>query len=316
MKIKLILLLLFLAVLASLLIPVNQQKTILIKSSFLNLYSLLSNPEKWERWRPDIQKDILADSGKISIKKDTGSFTIKYAPLELLVKLKGNSFDIEEKNNGKSTHYSYIVAPLPNKLPAQTILAVDKKTKLLNYLIGQVSEASFADTHIDDLKKFMENDDLLYGFKITKIRVPESNLIVVRKEVLKNKKFAEAAQMLTQLQQFVKMHGVKQMQPLIAQFLPRGEDSSQVNVGFFIDKEVVSDKAVTFVRMPKGGPLYSAVFNGKFNKRQKVYNALQQYFIDHTYQSAILPFESYLDNKLPTSDTDDVNIRVNFSTYF
>ena len=68
--------------------------------------------------------------------------------------------------------------------------------------------------------------------------------------------------------------------------------------------------------MPKGGPLYAAKYTGSFNQRKKVYASLHQYFTDHSYQTAILPFESYLDDKLPTSDTDKVNIQLNFSSYF
>jgi hypothetical protein len=68
--------------------------------------------------------------------------------------------------------------------------------------------------------------------------------------------------------------------------------------------------------MPKGGPLFAAKFSGRFSKRQKIYNALQQYFADRHHQPAILPFETYFDGKLPSSDTDKVNIQVNFTSYY
>jgi len=174
---------------------------------------------------------------------------------------------------------------------------------------------SFSGTHIDDFKNFMETDSLRYGFKIFKTGVPESNLIVIRREVLKANKFTEAAKMLATLKQHIKANNIKQIYPVIAQFLPKGKDSSQVNVGFFIDKEVASNNEIIFTRMPKGGPLFAAKFEGEFSKRGKAYVALNQYFIDYTHQTAILPFETYLDNKLPHSDNDIINIQVNFSTY-
>src|SRR3569623_1993814 len=101
--------------------------------------------------------------------------------------------------------------------------------------------------------------------------------------------------MLETLQQFIKAHGTKKIQPIIAQFLPTSADSTQLNVGFYIDKEVKSEKDIIFARMPKGGPLYSVLYKGKFNQRSKAYIALRQYYTDHYYQSAILPFETYLD---------------------
>ena len=121
--------------------------------------------------------------------------------------------------------------------------------------------------------------------------------------------------MLDLLQHYVTSTNTKQLYPVIAQYLAKGTDSTQVNVGLYIDKEVPSGNGIIFTRMPKGGPLYAAPFKGEFSKRGKAYEALKQYFADHAYQTAILPFETYFENKLPDSDADIVNIQVNFSTY-
>jgi effector-binding domain-containing protein len=161
----------------------------------------------------------------------------------------------------------------------------------------------------------MEVDSLHYGFNIFATGVPASNLIVMRKEVLKTDKFKVAVEMQGNLQQYIKITQTKQVYPVIAQFLSKGKDSTQVNVGLYIDKEVPSANGIVFTRMPKGGPLYAAPFRGKFSKRGMAYEALKQYFSDRSYQTAILPFETYLDNRLPDSDDDLINIQVNFSTY-
>jgi effector-binding domain-containing protein len=93
-------------------------------------------------------------------------------------------------------------------------------------------------------------------------------------------------------------------------------DSAQIKVGIFINKKVESEKEIKYNRMPKGGTFYIAGFKGTFNERQRVYKGLHQYFTNHLYQTALLPFETYLDNKLPTSDTARVNIEVIFPSYF
>jgi effector-binding domain-containing protein len=93
------------------------------------------------------------------------------------------------------------------------------------------------------------------------------------------------------------------------------KDSVQVKVGLFINKEVKSGNGIEFTRMPKGGPLYAAKFKGEFSKRGEAYEALKQYFADHSHQMVLLPFETYLDNKLPVSDNDTINIQVNFATF-
>jgi len=306
---------LILVIIALFLIPVYQQKTILIKSPFLNAYSLLANPAKWEKWRPDLRKIMIADSNDITIKKDTNSFLIKHENDELEVKYKGNKFEIDEVSNGKNSSYSYSLIPVIDKVLNKTTIVVDVKTNAINYLIGKFEAPSFSNTHIDDFKNYMETDSLLYGFKIFKTGVPENFLIVMQKEVLEKDKFTEAAKILATLRQYIKTNNIKQMQPVIAQFNENIKDSVQVKVGFFINKEVKDGNGIEFNRMPKGAPLYAAIFRGVFSKRGEAFDALKQYFADHSHQMVLLPFDTYLNDKLPVSDNDTINIQVNFGTF-
>lgn len=261
-----------------------------------------------------MKKIYVTDSNRISVNKDTNAFTIYYGDDHIRVKLADGLFNVEEQTQNKTIYYQYSI--VPDKIGRKTVFTVYRNTNAINYLFGKFRAPSFLETHMADFKNFMETDSLRYGYEIFKTKVPENNLIVIKKVVPVRNKFTEAANTLAALQRYVKANNLKQTQPLIAQFIPKGKDSSQVNVGLFIDKEVATTGNITFTRMPKGGPLYAARFYGRFNQRQKAYIGLQQYFTDHLYQSAILPFETYLDDKLPLSDTDMVKIQLNFTTYF
>jgi len=312
---KVILIVPVLIVVIALFIPATQEETITVNSSFFNVYRVLSTPVKWKEWRQDLRKIPAADTAKIVIKKDTSFFKINYPELELKVNIKDGVFTIDDHSNNKNTHYIFLA--IPAKAPNTTLITVDKKVNLIGYLFQKLDAATFADTHIGELKSFMETDSLKYGCTIFKTHVPEANLIVMGKVVPTKTKYADGMLILSQLQQFVQTHHLKQTQPLIAQYIPKpNTDSTTVKIGFFVDKETVSENGVVFTRMPKGGPLYSAKYSGRFDRRLKIYSSLQQYFTDHLYQQAILPFESFLDNKLPTSDSSHVNVQVNFSTYF
>jgi effector-binding domain-containing protein len=157
---------------------------------------------------------------------------------------------------------------------------------------------------------------LRYGYTVIDARVPANYIIEVKQKVLATNKFLAANQAFLQLQQYIKAHGINQLQPVMAQFLPKGADSIQVNVGLFVDKSIKPDNTFSFVSMPKGGQLYAIKYQGRFDKRYKLYTAAKQYYADHSYHMIILPFETYLNNKLPASDTDHVNIQVNFSAVF
>ena len=300
-------------VIAACFIPVTQQKTVSIKSPFLNIYRELILPANWGKWRQDMRQDFASDSSKFNIKKGAASFTIQYKDKALNVGFNENVVDVKDR---WSNNIDYAYAIIPEKDLKKTSVTVVQKDILINYLLSKFKSDRFAKTHVDDLKKFMETDSLLYGFNIFRNGVPGSYLIEVKRKVLTKNQLTEAAKMVEMLQQYVKTHGVKKVQPLIGQFLTLSSDSTQVNVGFYVDKEVKSEKDIIFARMPKGGPLYSVIYNGKFNHRSKAYMALRQYYTDHLYQSAILPFETYLDDKLPSTDTGKVNIKVNFSGFY
>ncbi|HVW94542.1 MAG TPA: hypothetical protein VHA56_01070 [Mucilaginibacter sp.] len=296
-------------------IPVTKSKTIPVKSSFLNVYRLLTTPGKWVKWHPILREIPAADSSKILLKKNSAAFSVKYQDLNLDVDYKGGDIVVNEQFNGHDNNYSYTLAP--DKRPDDTtFVTATKKTSLFSYLLGRIGSDSFSDTRINDLKRYMETDSLRYGCNIAKTKVPGSDLIVVKKKVLTLDKFKAAADIYSELKQFASANNVKPIQPVIAQFIPAGKDSTQVNIGLFIDKPVKGTKDIFYNHMPKGGPLYAAKFSGKFQDRGTVYAGLHQYFIDHLYQMAILPFESYLDDKLPVSDTSKVNIQIDFSTYF
>jgi len=315
-KIVLPLLLIVLAA-ALFFIPVNQEKTVSVNAPFLNVFTAVFTPNKWVNWQASLRKATVTDSGKITFQKQRGRFTIKYDSLLISVKQTGTRAEITQTAGTTLSHYTYDIVPGTfDKKQGNTEVIASREVSLFGYLKGLLGSTDFSDSHIDDIKTYFETDSLLYGFKVFKNGVPEADLIEVSKLVLKKDKFTTAAALLADLQAYVKKNNIKQMQPLIAQFLRKGTDSTKVNVGFFIDRQVKPDNIVHYVRMPLGGALYVAAYHGPFNKRQKVYNALDQYFTDHLYTQAIVPFEMYLDNKLPTSDTSKVNIRLNYTAYY
>src|SRR5438309_587390 len=96
MKKRILALSVLLLVIATCLIPINQQKTITIKSPFLNVFIQLSNPANWRKWRSDMNTIPDADTNKFIVKKDTSSFQLSYGQKKLNSKLKGYLFEIED----------------------------------------------------------------------------------------------------------------------------------------------------------------------------------------------------------------------------
>lgn len=310
---KVLFLLLLLIVLISCFIPVTRQKTIPVKASFFNVYQQLAKPGSWEKWRADLRPVWLSDSGKISNSQVPGGFNIVAGDLKLNVQIQGYVFIIAEL--GKNGKYNYTYTVLPGKFSNLTSVTVTETTGLFKYLLNRHTPDLFSDTHISDLKNFMENNDLYYGYKIIKKRVTDTSIVVLRKMVLTKNKFSEAAKILTALKEYVSLHHLSQTQPLMAQFFDKTSDSSQVNIGLPVDKKILAKYPFSFMEMPTTGYLYTVRFRGKFSDRLKAYAAVHRYFNDRLMPVPILPFETYLDNKLPATESDEINIQINFPTF-
>ncbi|GAC1304438.1 MAG: hypothetical protein NVSMB24_11830 [Mucilaginibacter sp.] len=294
-------------------IPVSQQKAVVIKSSFFNVYKELANAGNWKKWRPDIRKTDQTDSTRILERQNRNGFTLSFLTASLQVSINGYSFVIREYNAGDKLDYSYTV--IPGKLPNYTTVVATERVSLARYLVHLASDNPLAETHIDDFKNFMEDADLYYGYKIIRKKVTDTNIVVIRKVVLGKNKFNEAAKTLMALKRFIGAKGLKQTQPLIAQFSPTSGDSSEVNIGIPINGKVAAQNPVSFMTMPATGSLYTVRYRGKFKDRMAVYAAVQRYFNDRQMPMPLPPFETYLDDKLPQNDSDIINIQINFTTF-
>jgi effector-binding domain-containing protein len=295
-------------------LPFTEQKTIITKAPFFNVYQQLEKPGNWKKWRNDLHQLQVADSTKISEKKTSDGFKVAYNGLEIDVNpVNGYSFKINETNKNKTFEYSYTV--VPQKQQDETLIILKQKTSILRHLLNKSNGESFSQTHITDFKHFMESVSLYYGYDIVKVKVIDTEIVVLRKTVLAKNKFKEASKSISILKDYINSKGLKQTQPFIAQFFSKYNDSLQLNIGIPINKKTFTKKPIAFMEMPNTANIYIIKFHGKFMDRPKVYAAAQQYFNDKHITVPILPFETYLDNKIPKNDTDQVNIQINFPTF-
>ncbi|HVV55081.1 MAG TPA: hypothetical protein VHC47_07150 [Mucilaginibacter sp.] len=295
-------------------IPVTRKKTSVIKAPFFNVYEQLSKAANWERWRTDLRGKMAADSARVLAKSENNGFTMKFDSLQLRMKiLDGYSFNINELKNGNQIEYNYVVTP--DGLENQTTITVSERNTLISYVIDLFSNRSWSETNIADLKNFMETPDLYYGYRIYKIHVTDTSIVVLRKKVRSADKFTDAAKMLNELKQYIREKGLSETQPLMAQFFDRSNDSTQVNIGIPVNKKASPKGQIVYMTMPSTGYFYAANFKGTFDMKQKAYRQVYQYFNDRHMQIPILPFDTYLDNKLPVSDTSMIDIRINFPTF-
>jgi effector-binding domain-containing protein len=80
-------------------------------------------------------------------------------------------------------------------------------------------------------------------------------------------------------------------------------------LGIPVNKFVKSSEDVKCVHIPKGRML-TGEYEGRFGERQKIYETFGKYARDHYLENVGAPFETYLNNKLPVSDSDIVHFKL------
>ena len=314
MKKKLITIVVIIAIIGACFIPVTLQQSLAIKSTFFNTYEQFAQANNWKKWRSDLRSTWLSDSSKITTRTTGNTFSITCNDLTLLVtNTDGYSFNVDETSAQGSLHYDYTVTPKKEQNQAQVV--VTEKKSIIRYLSGLFNGDTLPETHLSDIKRFMESPDLYYGFNIRKAHVTDTIIVVLTKTVPAKSQFPEAEKLLGTLKKYAASKQLHQTQPFIAQFLPGRNDSVRLKIGLPVDKKIQTQPPFLFMTMPPGGYFYTATYTGKFSDKIKGYRALYQYFRDRGMQTPILPFETYLDNKLPSTDTSQIRIRLNFSTF-
>ena len=315
MKKRLILIIPLLIVIVVCFIPVTSQRAVLVKATFFNTFQQLAQADNWPKWRPDLRETWLSDPSKISTSGKKQNFSINQGSLSLSVaNIDGYSFNVQEKNSTSILDYQYTV--VPQNPPNHTQVIVTEKKSAFRYIIDKLGKGNnLSETHIDDFKHFMETPDLYYGFPIRKIKVPDTCMIGLTKTVLAKDKYTEAKAMLNALKQFAASNHLQQTNPFIGQYIQGQGDSVRLKIGLPVNRQVKPALPFLLMTMPSGDHWNTILFNGKFTDRKKAYSALYQYYHDTGQQLILLPFDTFLDNKLPDSDSSKIRLRVNFSAY-
>jgi effector-binding domain-containing protein len=314
MKKKVILLSILIAVCAICFIPFTHQKTILIKASFFNVYLQMAKADNWKKWQPDISAALKKNPTQVKISKHSSGFGISTPNVTLNIKnVDGVVFNTEKTIDGKSIKYSYIL--LPGSAEGNTIAKTGQKTNLIKLLIG-VFDDTDKNHDMDGLKNFMEDSRSYYGFEIKQTMVSDINIIVEKKTVPVKNKISGIIKIRQELDEFIKLNHLKAVQPVIADIRTNDPDSVRIMIGMPINKPVAaaSDK-IQFMHEPEHGKILIGLYKGRYGDRQKLYTAMKNYITDHYLASPEDPYEKYLDNKIPFSDTAFVNLQVNFPIY-
>ena len=168
---------------------------------------------------------------------------------------------------------------------------------------------------IDALKAYMYNTKAFYGVTIFRGKVIDSNILVQKKIVPVEAKNDEVIKAQQQLRDYIKLHNIRQEQPVMTDIRNVSKDSALVMIGIPIIGRGQTYGDIKFMHLPRNGNMLSAYYKGPYAGRQKVYQALKTYLADRSMASPEVPYEKFLDNKIPLTDTAMVNMQINIPIF-
>jgi effector-binding domain-containing protein len=291
-------------------IPVKRSQETAITANFFKTIQQINNPANWKNWHPAIRKAWENDSSECRIVKDSAGFTfIIFTPQHsFFVKvITPVTFEIQEKIKTHLSIYGFTVVATkrPNKI---NILSV-RKQPLFYQVFSFIDEKAPADVTLQDLKSFVENRSQLYGFQL-KIIQAEDTIFATRKgTVALSKLFTSLPDFFKSVNDYIDNNGLTAMSNKCVSYTITG-DSVFIMTGIPVNKAASEKNGIMCMKIPFASKVLYAYFEGKFSERKAVYSAMEKYILDFNLEKAALPYEKYVNNILPASDSEQIKIEV------
>jgi effector-binding domain-containing protein len=287
-------------------IPITRSVNLEINAPYFNVYRYIAAAENWIKWQPDLK--ICASRRELKIDSTKTGFRITAPEITFSIENAGlNNFAVIKKEKGKEYSYNYLLVPQP-KTNKTSIIAVHK-TNIIGYIWSVVRGNDLEASPITNLKNYMEDTRLYYGFMIKKESTSGKLLAVKKGSFLAKDAYRQSNLLLNQLNNFVSEKDIKVVYPLQLQYVSRRNDSVGILLGLPVNKKTNVSDNIEYMVLPKGKVLVG-YFKGAYKEREKLYAALQSYMNDNYIREMILPYERFSNDKLPSGDSTIVDMQI------
>jgi effector-binding domain-containing protein len=290
-------------------IPVTQTNEILLEANFYNVLEQLNYPSNWIKWQPSLQQVFYKGSAVGRIKDDTARryFSIEIPEQSYYVKKTiPLTFEVEDKT--KKALSVYRITVVSTRLPNKTNMVISRRISLFNYFFSSNKKIAAYGTAYN-LKAFLENPSKYYGYPLRIESVVDTTVVVTKKTVSAKNRLQQLSGMYKDLAAFIYANDLTVLQPRIASMKMISNDSTVIMAGIPVNKAIRANGYIECLKMPKGRMLVGE-YEGVYSKRASLLNAMEKYIRDHMMVSVAVPYEKYLNDSIPATDTSSVKLKM------
>lgn len=294
-------------ILTSIFITVQKSEETKIEASFANVLQELNAPSNWKNWQASINNDYKKNPSQYSIQEDSAAhkFSIKTSDHTFSI-YKPNPVLFEVKEHSKFTTSNYSIRLLPSLVSNYTHILTTTHVSLLDILLHR-ENVGFAT--ISGLKSFIQNPTAYYGYHFVTKRTIDTIVVEKKAIVLKNNWRQDLSSIFNSLSSFIKTNDLEVTQPTNVYFRPVSKDSVEIKAAIPVDRIVPGKGDIRCVKMPKNFLLIGH-YEGPYDKRGSLTDAMKKYIQNHSLSVIAEPYEKFLNDAIPESDSVEVNIDI------
>lgn len=284
-------------------IPVERVENLSVKGDYSTLAQQLNDHKNWMKWSASLQTENQKPEAAFASKDSDW----KYAGSGYFVKMNNPlSFSLSEKADNESPEYAFFITPSLKE--DNFTIVVHHRQHIASYLLEN-PENNTGFLIASRMKEYMENPGDFYGFPIEMATTIDLNVITIKDTIASGEKRQRLQEMYHALDRFMQHSNLTQVQKRIAYFKPYKNDSLIIMSGIAVNELPKSNGEIEAVQMPEARIL-KCRYRGTYEKISAAYSALEDYIKDHKLQKIALPFERYLNDSIPASDSSLVEIDV------
>lgn len=300
-------------IIIALFFPITKNKTIIISATFDNTFPQIIHLENWKNWYPGIKEAYEKNPASYRLEKDSTQkkYTIIVPGKKYIIHvISPMSYQVSEISGNWANDFAFSFFPSDTARKIKINFA--KKTSLL-FSVLRANKAG--ENAMKGLKFYLEDPKSFYGFGIEPAQIRDSVIASSAYRIRRKDIFSKIQNAYLNLIQYVKTNGLIKTGHTSISYSSLPNDSLLITVGVPVNKTALPDKEISCLALPAKGKILVATYEGLFSDRKKIYLAIWKYMTDHTLSAPAQPFERYLNDSIPSSDSSVIKIELDYPIY-
>lgn len=283
-------------------VPLKQKEERLVKADFSRVLSAAGDVRMWQSIDPSFR--TVDDRLQVAERFGGQDYPLEGKGTEISV-AKVNPLVFLIAQHGNAGHAYCTVAFKPTSGAAASKLILLQRTNLWQWLLRMPLSGTKI---LDGLDVYLSNDANFYGYNFKHEVVIDSVVATKVIRIGKQQLLQQIPLLDKEIRSYASHRGLTAKNYTNIALGTVGYDSLELSVGVAVNKQAVSAGGISCRMMPFKGRLLSTEYNGAFNQRSAVYQAMERYLHDKQIEMIALPFEQYLPAGFPVADTAFVHM--------